>query len=95
LVLDINKLFDDVFVHKIPLEFWEREQVINQIMRVRDLIGAKKNVREDEYHTGNDETIVFILEQLMEMYALKFFSTKSIEKRKKADESGETWFDIS
>jgi len=95
LTLDINKLFDDVFVHKIPLEYWEREQIVNQIMNLRDLIGAKTNVREDEYHTGEDETLVFLLDQFLEMYALKFFTAKNLEKYKeKPDEPTNTWLDI-
>ena len=76
---DIHKLFDDVFVYKRTLEYWEREQIINQIMIIRNLLFAKNNVYEDEYHTTEDETIVFILYQLFEIYGLKFFSTKNLE----------------
>ena len=93
--LDINKLFDEVFVYKRPLEFWEREQIINEIMLIRDLIGAKTNVREDEYHTGEDETLVYILHELLEGYGLRFFTPKNLEKYKeKPDEPTNTWLDI-
>ena len=76
---DIHKIFDDVFVYKRTLEYWEREQIINQIMIIRDLLSAKTNIYEDEYHTAEDETIVYILYQLFEMYGLKFFTKKNLQ----------------
>lgn len=77
--IDINKLFDDVFVHKHILEHWEREQIINLIMIIRDLINSKNDIKKEEYHMGEDKTITFVLNQLLEIYGLEYFSGKFIK----------------
>lgn len=79
MILNINKLFDDVLIRKHELEFWEREDIINLIMRIRTLLNAKPDIKKDEYEMGEDETLVYILDRLLEIYGIRFFTEKNLK----------------
>ena len=72
--ININTLFDTVFVKKQILEDLERTQIIDQIMLLRKLLNAKRDINKQEYFLAEDKILIYILDQLMEIYGISFFN---------------------
>jgi predicted component of type VI protein secretion system len=78
--LDINKLFDDVYIRNHSLDEWERKNVISTIMRLRKLLNARTDFTEEHYSMAEDKTLIHVLNELLELYGILFFNSVTENK---------------